>query len=84
VTLDEFVPRRSRRSVAAEPHKSDGFGVHSPRAAFESDRTRQNKLVGAGWLPLLFTWQRARQSEADVAEEVRATLALRRQGLGSA
>jgi hypothetical protein len=25
--------------------EGDGFGVHSPRTAFESDRTRQNKLV---------------------------------------
>jgi len=64
--------------------EGDGFGVHSPRAVFESDRTRQNKLVGAGWAPLLFTWQRARQSEADVAEEVRDGLASRRQGFGSA
>ena len=58
--------------------EGDGFGVHSPRAVFESDRTRQNKLVRAGWVPLLFTWQRARQSEADVAEDVRATLVMRR------
>lgn len=62
--------------------EGDGFGVHSPRAVFESDRTRQNKLVRAGWAPLLFTWQRARQSEEDVAEDVRTTLASRRQGFG--
>ena len=64
--------------------EGDGFGVHSPRAVFESDRTRQNKLVGGGWAPLLFTWQRARQSEEDIAEDVRTTLASRRQGFGSA
>jgi very-short-patch-repair endonuclease len=62
--------------------EGDGFGVHSPRAMFESDRTRQNKLVGVGWAPLLFTWQRARQSEADVVEDVRTTLETRREGFG--
>ena len=57
----------------------DGFGAQPTRSAFESDRARQNKLVVAGLLPLLFTWQRARESEADVAEEVRAALVMRRQ-----
>ncbi|HUP72993.1 MAG TPA: hypothetical protein VM282_08085 [Acidimicrobiales bacterium] len=31
--------------------EGDGFGVHSTREAVESDRTRQNKLAVAGWLP---------------------------------
>ena len=38
--------------------EGDGFGVHSPRGPFERDRSRQNLLVVAGWLPLRFTWRR--------------------------
>ena len=57
--------------------EGDGFGVHSTRSAFESDRARQNTLVIAGWLPLRFTWQQARCSEDEVADQVRAALVLR-------
>lgn len=57
--------------------EGDGFGVHSTRSAFESDRTRQNNLVIAGWLPLRFTWQQARHSEEKIADQVRAALTLR-------
>jgi len=63
--------------------EGDGFGVHSTRSAFESDRSRQNKLVVAGGLPLLFTWQRARQSEHEIANQVHAALAMRRKGFGT-
>jgi very-short-patch-repair endonuclease len=59
--------------------EGDGFGVHSTRAAFESDRLRQNRLAIAGWLPLRFTWQQARQSEKEVAGQVRGALSTRRQ-----
>ena len=38
--------------------EGDGFGVHSQRGPFELDRSRQNLLVVAGWLPLRFTWRR--------------------------
>ena len=37
--------------------EGDGFGVHSQRDPFEIDRSRQNLLVLAGWLPLRFTWR---------------------------
>ena len=57
--------------------EGDGFGVHSTRSAFESDRTRQNNLVIAGWVPLRFTWQQARHSEEKIADQVRAALTLR-------
>ena len=71
-----------RLDLAYRPEKvfieGDGFGVHSTRAAFENDRTRQNKLVIAGWLPMRFTWQQARRSEAQIADQVRAALGLRR------
>ena len=63
--------------------EGDGFGVHSTRAAFESDRIRQNKLVVAGWLPLLFTWKRARLAEDEIAAHVLGALALRRKVYGS-
>ena len=34
----------------------DGYGPHSSRAAFQSDRERQNLLVALGWTVLRFTW----------------------------
>ena len=77
-----------RLDLAYRPERifieGDGFGVHSTRSAFESDRTRQNKLVVAGWLPLLFTWRRAKESEDEVADQVQAALLMRRKGFGSA
>ena len=57
--------------------EGDGFGVHSPRDPFESDRSRQNLLVVAGWLPLRFTWRRLCRSPEGVAGEVHAVRILR-------
>ncbi|MEO8694692.1 MAG: DUF559 domain-containing protein [Acidimicrobiales bacterium] len=37
--------------------EGDGFGTHSTRSSFETDRDRQNLLVIEGWLPLRFTWR---------------------------
>ena len=37
--------------------EGDGFGTHSTRNSFETDRDRQNLLVIEGWLPLRFTWR---------------------------
>ena len=34
----------------------DGYRYHSSADAFQSDRTRQNRLSGAGWRVLRFTW----------------------------
>jgi len=34
----------------------DGYGPHCSPEAFQDDRTRQNKLVAAGWIVLRFTW----------------------------
>jgi very-short-patch-repair endonuclease len=42
----------------------DGFEHHSSPAAFQRDRTRQNRLVALGWTVLRFTW-------ADVVEHPR-------------
>jgi very-short-patch-repair endonuclease len=58
--------------------EGDGFGVHSERERFESDRERQNALVLLGWRPLHFTWRQIRQQSHYVADTIRA--ALRRTG----
>lgn len=34
----------------------DGWAYHSDRDRFQRDRTRQNRLVAAGWTVLRFTW----------------------------
>ena len=57
--------------------EGDGFGVHSPRGPFERDRSRQNLLVVAGWLPLRFTWRRLCRQPEGVVSEVHATRILR-------
>ena len=57
--------------------EGDGFGVHSQRESFERDRSRQNMLVVAGWLPLRFTWRRLCRLPVDVVNEVRAARIMR-------
>lgn len=37
--------------------EGDGFGTHTIRGMFETDRSRHNAVVLAGWLPLHFTWR---------------------------
>jgi len=58
--------------------EGDGFGVHSERDRFESDRERQNALVLLGWRPLRFTWRQIRQQSLYVADTIHT--ALRRSG----
>ena len=48
--------------------EGDGFGVHSERQRFETDREPQNALVLAGWRPLRFTWRQIRQQSSHVAD----------------
>ena len=57
--------------------EGDGFGVHSQRDPFERDRSRQNLLVVAGWLPLRFTWRRLCRSPEGVVGEVHSARVLR-------
>jgi very-short-patch-repair endonuclease len=57
--------------------EGDGFGVHAPRDPFERDRSRQNLLVVAGWLPLRFTWRRLCRVPEGVVGEVHAARVLR-------
>lgn len=54
----------------------DGFEHHSSRAAFHSDRRRQNALILAGWTVLRFTWEML-ADEADVVDAVRTAVRLR-------
>ena len=64
--------RRYRIDLAYPEEKvaieGDGFGVHSERQTFESDRLRQNDLQLDGWLVLRFTW---RQITADPGHVLR-------------
>ena len=57
--------------------EGDGYGVHGERDAFERDRTRQNALVRAGWLPLRYTDRRLRDAPHAVAGEVMDVLRAR-------
>lgn len=48
----------------------DGYGPHSSRAAFQSDRVRQNDLVGLGWMVLRFTWADVVRRPERVARQI--------------
>lgn len=63
------------RSAAVEV---DGYGPHSSREAFQSDRARRNALVLAGWTVLRFTWADVRDRPAAVAAVLRRALAASR------
>lgn len=53
----------------------DGFEHHGDRRAFQSDRTRQNALVAAGYVVLRFTWADLADRPAYVVGTIRAALA---------
>jgi very-short-patch-repair endonuclease len=44
----------ARRKLVLEV---DGWAYHSAEERFQRDRTRQNRLVAAGWTVLRFTWR---------------------------
>jgi very-short-patch-repair endonuclease len=52
----------------------DGFRVHGTKDAFQSDRTKQNRLIAAGYLVLRFTWQDLEQRPQVVVRTVKAAL----------
>jgi len=54
--------------------EGDGFGVHSERERFETDRERQNALVLLGWRPLRFTWRQILQQPDYVADTISTAL----------
>jgi hypothetical protein len=50
----------------------DGRAFHSDPDRFQRDRTRQNRLVAAGWTVLRFTWADLRDRPDRVKAEIRA------------
>lgn len=73
------VSGRRYRLDAAYPElmlaiECDGYEHHRSRAAFESDRRRQNDLVSAGWTVLRFTWDQITRRPTEVVATVRAAL----------
>lgn len=52
----------------------DGAAYHGPDR-FQADRTRQNRLVAAGFTVLRFTWRDLVDRPTSVAAQIRATLA---------
>lgn len=61
-----------RERVAIE---IDGRAYHSDADRFQHDRTRQNRLVRAGWTVLRFTWDDLTARPGFVVATVRAVLA---------
>lgn len=54
----------------------DGWTDHGTRAAFESDRARQNELVELGWRVVRFTWLQLTTEPVEVAITVARTIGL--------
>jgi hypothetical protein len=52
----------------------DGRAFHTDDVAFQRDRTRQNRLVLAGYVPLRFTWDDVVHRPQHVVAEIRAAL----------
>jgi very-short-patch-repair endonuclease len=52
----------------------DGWRAHSTPEAFQRDRTRQNRLVAAGYIVLRFTWHDLTTSPAAVLAQVRRAI----------
>jgi very-short-patch-repair endonuclease len=52
----------------------DGWAFHATPDRFPRDRSRQNRLVGAGWTVLRFTWRDLTESPDEVIRAIRATL----------
>ena len=53
----------------------DGRAHHSDEVAFQRDRTRQNRLVNAGWAVLRFTWDDVVHRPDKVIDAIRTALA---------
>jgi very-short-patch-repair endonuclease len=63
----------------------DGRAYHSEEDRFQRDRSRQNRLVLAGYTVLRFTWHDIAHRPDELIRQVRATRqALRARGTGSA
>jgi very-short-patch-repair endonuclease len=53
----------------------DGRAWHIDRDRFQHDRTRQNRLVAAGWTVLRFTWEDVAHRLDQVIAEIRGAIA---------
>lgn len=69
-------PARADALFAAERLilEVDGARYHGPDS-FQADRTRQNRLIAAGYTVLRFTWADLTERQGDVVRQVRKTLA---------
>ena len=52
----------------------DGRAHHTDQDRFQRDRTRQNALVNAGWIPLRFTWEDVTVRPQRVLNDIRAAV----------
>jgi REase_MTES_1575 len=52
----------------------DGRAYHVSAERFERDRARQNRLVGAGWTVLRFTWRDVTERPGDLVASIRRAL----------
>lgn len=55
----------------------DGYAYHGHWAAFQRDRARDNRLVGAGYLVLRFTWHQLTHKPLLVVAEIVRALSVR-------
>jgi hypothetical protein len=52
----------------------DGYESHIAHRTFRDDRTRQNLLIGARWIPLRFTWAEVDALSPHVADRIESEL----------
>ncbi|MGE5827202.1 MAG: DUF559 domain-containing protein [Micromonosporaceae bacterium] len=52
----------------------DGWAYHVTPESFQRDRTRQNRLVAAGWTVLRFTWRDLTERPDQVIDTIRSVL----------
>ena len=53
----------------------DGWSAHGSKAAFQTDRARQNRLIGAGYRVLRFTWEDVNRREDYLVQQIIRALA---------
>ena len=54
--------------------ETDGHATHGTRTAFERDRSRDRRLLVAGWRVARFTWRQVTREPAEVADTLRALM----------
>jgi very-short-patch-repair endonuclease len=55
----------------------DGYQFHGHYRAFQRDRAKANRLVGAGYVVLRFTWPQLTERPMLVVAEIARTLSVR-------